>query len=106
MYCKHNAPLCANAATFATERLPLAIFLHAARRLLFAGCQATDGDGRVRFLFQDPNHEAAQAELTFDQGATVAATALFASQKFLRRKMSEAIENRNNGKKLWERTRM
>jgi len=82
---------------FATERLPLAIFLHASRRLPFRRCELAAGGQKVRFLFEDQNQDAIQAELDFDQGATVAANALFASQRFLRRKMSEALETRKIG---------
>jgi len=71
---------------FRTERLPLAIYLHATGRLRFLGCEP-NGDGRVRFVFDDPDGEGAQAEFEFDRGAQVCASALFASQKFLRRAM-------------------
>jgi len=89
---------------FATERLPLAIFLHAARRLLFARCERV-GSGRVRFLFEDPDSDGPLAELEFEQGATVPARTLFASQTFLRRKMSEALENRRIGRQNEEERR-
>ena len=71
---------------FRTERLPLAIFLHATGRLRFLGCEP-NGGGRVFFLFDDPGGEGTQAEFEFDRGAQVSASALFASQKFLRRAM-------------------
>jgi len=83
---------------FETERLPLAIFLHATRRLVFTECRAQDRDGKVKFVFCDPDFKGLELELEFDRGASVPATSLFASQKFLRRKMSEAIENRRSGK--------
>ena len=78
---------------FSTERLPLAIFLHASQQLPFRGCEANES-GKVRFLFQDSADNGSQAELEFDRGASVPATAIFASQKFLRRRMSAALENR------------
>jgi hypothetical protein len=81
---------------FRTERLPLAIFLHATGRLRFLVCKP-NGDGRLHFVFADPEQSGAQAELEYERGAPVAATALFASQKFLRRKMSDALNNRNSG---------
>jgi hypothetical protein len=71
---------------FVTERLPLAIFLHATGRLRFLGCEP-NGEERVRFVFADPISNGTQAELEFDRGAEVSASALFASQKFLRRAM-------------------
>jgi hypothetical protein len=82
---------------FATERLPLAIFLHATERLRFLRCEAADRSGKLAFVFADPERLGTELELEFDRGATVPATALFASQKFLRRKMTEALNNLNNG---------
>ena len=76
--------------TFSTERLHLAIYLHASGRLPFLGCLPT-GSGRVRFEFSDLDGIADDLELAFEQGASVPATALFASQKFLRRKADEAV---------------
>jgi hypothetical protein len=83
--------------TFVTERLPLAIFLHATERLAFLGCQPEKHGPKLIFVFQDPDSKGSQAELEFDRGATVPATDLFASQKYLRRTMSEALKNRNIG---------
>ena len=79
--------------TFSTERLQLAIYLHASQRLTFRGCEAGE-NGKIRFVFDDPGNVGPQVELEFDRGAEVAASDLFASQKYLRRKMSEALENR------------
>lgn len=81
---------------FSTERLQLAIYLHASDRLDFSHCESA-GNGRVRFVFKDTEVVGCTLELDFDRGAMVPATAIFASQKYLRRKMSEAINNRNNG---------
>jgi hypothetical protein len=82
-----------NNTTFSTERLQLAIYLHASQRLPFLRCEAQE-NGKIRFIFEDRSHCGSDAELEFDRGAKVAATDLFASQKFLRRKMSEEINNR------------
>jgi hypothetical protein len=79
------------APNFSTERLQLAIFLHATGRLRFIRCEPTSNH-KVRFLFDDPEQVGAEAELEFDRGAPVAGTALFASQKFLRRQMSGVID--------------
>ena len=80
---------------FLTERLQLAIYLHAAERLLFLRCEVEER-GKVRFVFDDPSNAGPQVELEFDRGAEVAASDLFASQKYLRSRMSEALENRKN----------
>jgi hypothetical protein len=85
--------ICSKGSVFTTERLQLAIYLHASKRLTLSHCECK-ANGKVRFVFQDPNHLAAHAELEFAQGALLPAIDLFASQTFLRRKMSEAIENR------------
>ncbi len=82
--------------TFLTERLPLAIYLHASGKLEFSHCQSTS-NSKVRFVFRDPQHIGCELELEFERGAQVPATAIFASQKFLRRKMSEALNNRKIG---------
>lgn len=76
--------------TFSTERLHLAVYLHALGQLPFLGCLPT-ARGRVRFEFNDPNNIADELELEFEQGASEPATAVFASQKFLRRKADEAL---------------
>jgi len=82
--------------TFVTERLQLAIYFHATGRLRFIGCEPI-GSGKVRFCFEDTKAEGPQAELDFERGAMVPATALFASQKFLRRAMSVILDNRKIG---------
>src|SRR5579864_4892655 len=74
---------------FSTERLQFAIFLHASQKLEFIGIEPSSF-GRIRFLFADPEAQGAQYELEFDRGAAVPATAIFASQKFLRRQMSSS----------------
>jgi hypothetical protein len=79
--------------SFSTERLQLAIYLHASQRLPFLRCEAQD-IGKIRFVFEDATQDGSDAELEFDRGTEVSATALFASQKYLRRRMSEALENR------------
>lgn len=80
---------------FSTERLQLAIYLHASERLPFLGCEAQP-NGKIRFVFEDASNGGPQAELEFDRGAEVAASGLFASQKYLRRKMSEANLEQSN----------
>lgn len=82
--------------TFFTERLQLAIYLHASQCLTFLRCEKQD-NSKIRFVFDDPAQCGPDAELEFDRGAQIAATDLFASQKFLRRKMSEELNERKNG---------
>jgi hypothetical protein len=86
--------------TFGTERLPLASYLHASGSLDFSHCENTAG-GKIRFVFLDPEQLGNELELAFERGAQVPATAVFASQTFLRRKMSDAL-NRKNGKQQHE----
>jgi hypothetical protein len=76
--------------TFTTERLPLAIYLHASRCLAFTRCECA-GNGKVAFVFDDPNRKGEEFELEFDRGAPLSASALFASPKFLRRKMTQIL---------------
>lgn len=79
---------------FTTERLPLAIFLHATERLPFLRCDLSPRSGKIVFVFLDQNSQGPQVELEFDRGAAAPATAIFASQKFLRRTMTETLNNR------------
>ena len=81
-------------AEFRTERLPLAIALHAGGRLPFMRCERVAPD-HVEFVFADPESKGTDVELEFDSGRLmVAASEIFASQKYMRRRMSEALENR------------
>jgi hypothetical protein len=82
------------APTFTTERLPLAVFLHATERLALLRCEPSDNQ-KVTFVFHDPEGMGSQVELEFDRGATVTAHALFASQKFLRRLMTKTLNTRS-----------
>lgn len=83
-------------STFCTERLQLACYLHASNKLKFLRCDS-NGTGKVSFVFDDPEHLGDSLELSYERGEAVSASGLFASQKFLRRKMSEALEERRNG---------
>ena len=84
--------------TFLTERLPLAIFLHASQRLRLSRCELV-GD-KVLFVFNDPEHLGDQAELDFENGAQVSAKSLFASQTYLRRRMSALNRKDEYNRKL------
>jgi len=79
--------------TFSTDNLQFAIYLHASKRLEFEHCELVRA-GKVHFIFADPHHIGDELELQFEQGGQLSAVALFASQKFLRRKMSEALHDR------------
>lgn len=83
-------------STFSTERLPLACYLHADGRLQLLGCEP-GGNTKFRFVFADPDHIGDKLEFDYERGALIAATALFASQKFLRRKIDEAEERTPGG---------
>ncbi len=80
---------------FSTERLPLACFLHAANKLKFL--RAESNGSKAQFIFADPQQQGDEFELQYEQGALVSAAALFASQKFLRRRMSDALGERTRG---------
>jgi hypothetical protein len=76
--------------TFSTERLQLAAYLHASRRLLLSDCKPVGG-GKATFLFDDPTGAGPQLELEYENGAACSAAALFASQKFLRRRVDQTL---------------
>jgi hypothetical protein len=91
-----NIPLCSPPRPeFTTERLPLAIFLHATERLPFLRCDLSSRSEKIIFVFLDQNSQGPHAELEFDRGAVAPATAIFASQKFLRRTMTEILNKRS-----------
>ena len=75
-------------------RLPLAIFLHASQRLQFSRCELV-GD-KVEFVFHDPEHKGDQAELDFENGECVSAKSLFGSQTYLRRRMTAALDRKDD----------
>jgi hypothetical protein len=84
--------------TFQTERLPLAIFLHSSQRLRFSHCELV-GAGKVQFIFDDPEQKGDEAELAFENGECVPAKSLFASQTYLRRRMSDALNRKDEYRK-------
>ena len=92
-----------NKATFRTDRLPLATFIHASGLLQYLGCEP--GGNSANFVFADPQGAGSRTELDFERGAVCAATALFASQKFLRREIDKirSAEDRGNGNKHFGR---
>jgi hypothetical protein len=78
---------------FITKSLQLGIFIHASGQLRFLRAEADAVDPRkVNFVFEDLEGRAAQIQLNFNRGAEVAARDLFASQTFLRKQMSDAME--------------
>jgi hypothetical protein len=79
-----------NPSTFITERLQLAAYLHAVRVLPFLRCEA-GAIGKVAFLFDDPAGAGPQLEYEYENGAACSAAALFASQKYLRRKIDQTL---------------
>jgi len=83
-----------NNGTFSTMRLPLAIFLHASQRLQFSRCELV-GD-KVEFVFHDPLQIGDQAELDFENGECVSAKSLFGSQTYLRRRMTHALDRKDD----------
>ncbi len=79
-----------NEDCFVTERLQLAVYLHATSQLTLKKCELSPL-GRVLFVFAESRPIGERAELQFDLGASAPATALFASQKYLRRKINNLI---------------
>lgn len=79
-----------NTSTFTTERLQLAAYLHAVKLLPFLRCEP-GATGKVAFLFADPAGAGPQLEYEYENGAACSAAALFASQKYLRRKIDQTL---------------
>lgn len=79
--------------TFSTERLPLAVYLHATNRLKFLNCEQSAQAGRLAFVFEDNEGAGAAEQLAFDFGAVAPAVAIFASLNFLRKLMTSTLKN-------------
>ncbi len=82
--------------TFCTQNLPLAAFICATRRLVFLGCEAANGSGRVSFLFDDPRQEGSQLQIEFESGAECPAVAFYDSVRHLRRVMDGTMDGTRN----------
>lgn len=74
--------------SFQTEDLPFAAYLCATRKLAFIGCESLNGNGRVAFLFADPEGEGERLHIAFESGAECAAVAFYDSVRHLRRVMT------------------
>jgi hypothetical protein len=85
-----NRPV-SDSSVFRTERLQLASYLHAIELLPFLGCESETGATRVVFAFEDTARIGPQLELEYEKGAVCSAAALFASQKYLRRKIDHTL---------------
>ena len=72
---------------FGTQDLPFAAFLHATRKLRFLGCECSNGNGRIAFLFDDPKREGDRLHIEFESGAECPAVSFYDSVRHLRRVM-------------------
>ena len=79
-----------NNGIYTTKKLHFAIYLVGTGLLKLDSIRKV-GTSDCEFDFKDPDHQALQLDMDFDKGATVSARDLFAAQKFVRRKMSEAL---------------
>ena len=75
---------------YTTKKLHFAIYLVGTGLLELDSIRKV-GPSDCMFDFKDPKHAGELLDLAFDKGAKVAARDLFAAQKFVRRKMSEAL---------------
>jgi hypothetical protein len=79
-----------NTTQFQTEDLPFAAYLCATRRLRFLGCEPVNGNGRVGFVFDDPDSKGEQLNVEFESSATCPAAAFYDSGRHLRRVMDRS----------------
>jgi hypothetical protein len=73
--------------TYQTDSLPFAAFLHSTRKLRFLGCESASGNGRVAFLFDDPERLGERLQVAFESGSECPAAAFYDSVRHLRRVM-------------------
>lgn len=90
------------AMRFCTEDLPFAAFLCATRKLRLIGCEYVNGNGRVAFVFSDPNGEGPGLQIEFESGAECPAAVFYDSVRHLRRVMTRV---QNTGIKNHEQHR-
>ena len=79
--------------TFITQDLPFAAFPHATRKLRFLGCECSNGNGRVAFVFDDPSEEGERLHIEFESGAECPAVSFYDSMRHLRRVMTRVQSN-------------
>ena len=84
-----------NQQIYVTDRLNVAIYLHAIRALQFLGCRMR-GITKIDFVFDDPSKQGSQHELDFELGKAAPVRDIFASQKFMRRAMTATQEENRN----------
>ncbi len=82
-----------NKKTYRTQDLPFAAFLHATHRLRFLGCESVNGNGRIAFVFHDPDGEGDRLQIEFESGAECPAAAFYDSVRHLRRVMTRVQNN-------------
>ena len=85
-----------NNHVFQTEYLPLACYLHAAKKLKFIGANPKP-DGIVEFKFEDKQNKGEQLHSDFEGGAECSATAFYHSLRYLRR-VIDLTRGARNGK--------
>jgi hypothetical protein len=86
----------ASTAEFRTDSLPFACFLHSTGKLRFLRCEEARGNGRLEFVFNDPQSQGDGLNIEFESGAEAPAAAYFDSIRHLRRVMDRTREQRSN----------
>ena len=89
--------------TFRTDRLNLAVYLHASKRLTLTRLDEVQ-PGKIEFTFNDPEERGAEHAFAFEDGAPCRAISLFASQVQLRRQMSAKLTPSTHGESNDRRT--
>jgi hypothetical protein len=81
---------------YRTDSLPFACYLHSTGKLRFLRCESVDGNGRMVFVFGDPERQGEALHIQFESGAEAPAAAYFDSIRHLRRIMDRSREYRSN----------
>jgi hypothetical protein len=71
---------------FLTQDLGFACFLYAAHKLKFVGCKDA-ANGKVNFMFNDPNGDGENHRMEFEAGAEVPAVTFMDTIRHMRRVM-------------------
>jgi hypothetical protein len=78
-----------------TDSLPFACYLHSTGKLRFLRCESVDGNGRMVFVFGDPERQGEDLHIQFESGAEAPAAAYFDSIRHLRRVMDRSRDYRS-----------
>ncbi len=86
---------------FQTDSLPFAAFLACTNKLDFIGCEP-NANGRVSFVFADPDKKGNQLWLEYETGAVAPIVAFYNAIRALRQVMDDATGKQRKERRYYE----